>query len=131
MRRSASEQLRQRPEVQFILGLKTRFAELMLLAVMVPAQTNRPPIGWLNSSAAIGTATDVSAFDRRLEAAGNAAAVAPHPRSMGRAAALVAPPLIMIKPLRQLNARHFQPPLIARRFFQKTLGGACGLPSVL
>ena len=66
-----------------------KLSELVLLDVMELAETDRPAIGWLECHSAVGVAPDVGAFNRAPETAFNAAMMAPDPRAMRRAFALV------------------------------------------
>ena len=67
------------------------------------AEADRPSIRRLEPDAAVGLAADVSALDRALQAARDAAVMAPHPGTVcGTVAAVGVARLLRLKPGREL-----------------------------
>jgi hypothetical protein len=54
----------ERQKIEAVTLLKRLLAAPMLLGVMVPAKTDRPSVGGLQTHSAVGAASDVRAFDR-------------------------------------------------------------------
>lgn len=67
-----------------IAPLKRHLSDQMLFSVMLMAQADTPPIGWLQVHASIGSPAHMRAFDAPLLAAGNAALVSADPGTVGR-----------------------------------------------
>ena len=51
-------------KIQIVSRLEASFSELVLLEVMMLAQTERPLVGGFEAKATVGAVTDVSAFNR-------------------------------------------------------------------
>ena len=89
MRRPSRKLLCEFAKVDPVPLFEPKLSELVLLDVMELAETDRPAIGRLECCSAVGVAPDVGALNRAPEAAFDAAMVAPDPRAMRRAFALV------------------------------------------
>lgn len=84
VRRAAGERLGKCAQVKGIALLERGLADPVLLGVVEVAQADGPAVRRLEGLATIGAAADVGAFERMLEAAGHAAVMPAHPRTMGR-----------------------------------------------
>ena len=83
MRGSPGELLRERLKVEVIYSLKRPLSNLMLLQMVVCAQTDRPTIRRLQAHASVRASTNVRALYWKAQASTYRAAVAPYPRAMG------------------------------------------------
>jgi hypothetical protein len=54
----------ERAHIYAVTPLKCGFTDAMLLHVVLAAQADRPPIGWLQSDSAIGIRADMGTLDR-------------------------------------------------------------------
>jgi hypothetical protein len=80
----------------------------VLLGMMLAAQADGPPVRGLEPLTAVGALAHVGAFDRKLLAAGDGAAVAPNPGAVRRTAAGSARATNAFNAAWQADARHGQ-----------------------
>lgn len=87
MRRAAGELAGDGEQVDPEPRLERRFADLVLLCMMMPAEADAVTIRWFQSNAAIRAAANVRALGRQALTCGYDTVVASHPSSVGRAGA--------------------------------------------
>jgi len=87
LRRSPRELSRDTFQFEAILVLKSSLADPVLLQVVISAKADRPPIGRLEASAAVGSEPHMRTLDRRALAPRHAAMMLAHPVAMRGTAA--------------------------------------------
>ena len=73
---------RELSQVDVIPSFESHFSDFVLLNVVMVAQAHAPLVRGFEPQTAVGAGAHMGAFDRQLTAAGNRAAMAPHPGAM-------------------------------------------------
>ncbi len=107
MRRPPRKLLSKLTQINAVIPFERGFADLMLFAMMVAAEADRPSVGWLERDASVGVTPHMGAFDGTIVAAWHTALMAAHPRTMNRAfAAVRLAQSLALKPVREPQPGH-------------------------